>query len=196
MKNIEDLHCPNCGAPVTTEICPYCNVRTGLDTKYADMEYPVIECKEAVLNFWNTIFPGIFAVAFGCAGLSSFFMLNSFESHFDDFTTGFKFFPIPFLLIGVSAFIIVIIHLRRYLLVKSFGKEITATVYGYMDDNLYINGNPAQIVKLLVDTNEGKRFILYQLKDIKKPYKVNSIIDLVVYKNYFLISKKNKNYFN
>ena len=196
MKKIDELHCPNCGAPVTTEICPYCKVRTGLDTKDADMEYPVIDCKEAILNFWNTIFPGIFAFGFGLSGITSYFMLNSFEKNFDSFMSGFKFFPIPFITIGLIALIIVIVHLRRYLLVKSFGKEIKATVYGYMDDNLYINGNPAQIVKLLVDTNEGKRFILYQLKDIKKPYKVNSTIDLVVYKNYFLISKKNKNYFN
>ena len=51
--------CPNCGAPITTEICPYCHNKTGLDTKNADMEYPVIDCKEATINFWNTIFPMI-----------------------------------------------------------------------------------------------------------------------------------------
>ena len=55
----------NCGAPITTEICPYCNVMTGLDTKNADMEYPVIECKEANVGFWNVVFPMIFAFAFG-----------------------------------------------------------------------------------------------------------------------------------
>ena len=58
-------NCTNCGAPITTEICPYCNVMTGLDTKHADMEYPVIECKEANVGFWNVVFPMIFSVLFG-----------------------------------------------------------------------------------------------------------------------------------
>ena len=64
-----EKNCPNCGAPITTEICPYCNVVTGLYTQNADMEYPVIECKEANMGFWNVIFPMIFAVSFGFAGL-------------------------------------------------------------------------------------------------------------------------------
>ena len=63
-----EKHCSNCGAPLTTEICPYCNVATGLDTRYADMEYPVIECKEANMGFWTVAFPMIFAVGFGFFG--------------------------------------------------------------------------------------------------------------------------------
>ena len=51
-----------------------------------------------------------------------------------------------------------------------------------------INGIPAQIVKLLVNTDEGPKFILYQLGDIKRPYKVNSKIELRVYNNLFLIN--------
>ena len=33
------------------------------------MEYPVLECKAASLNFWNIGFPMIFAVAFGLFGV-------------------------------------------------------------------------------------------------------------------------------
>jgi hypothetical protein len=65
-----------------------------------------------------------------------------------------------------------------------------------MDDNMMLNNSPAQIVKLLVDTNDGKKFILYQLRDTKRPYKVNSTISLLVYKNSFLIIDNKKNYFN
>ena len=61
-------NCPNCGAPITTEVCPYCNIMTGLDTKYADMEYPVIECKEASIRFVNFWLPMIVAVGFGFCG--------------------------------------------------------------------------------------------------------------------------------
>ena len=63
-----------------------------------------------------------------------------------------------------------------------------------MDDNVILNGSPAQIVELLVNTNEGPRFILYQLADIKRPYKINSKIKLLVYKDIFLV-KKEKNYY-
>ena len=63
------INCKNCGAPVTSEICPYCGSMTGLNTAKADMEYPVLECKEVNIGFWNVIFPGIFFVMFGLIGL-------------------------------------------------------------------------------------------------------------------------------
>ena len=43
------------------------------------MEYPVLECKEAAVNFWTLWFPIIFAVAFGMSGLSV--LLISFFIH-------------------------------------------------------------------------------------------------------------------
>lgn len=64
-----------------------------------------------------------------------------------------------------------------------------ATVYGYMDDNVLINGRPAQIVKLLVQTPRGPRFILYQLGDTLKRYGVNDSVDIMMYENYFMICK-------
>lgn len=186
-------NCPNCGAPVTTEVCPYCNNMTGLDTKYADMEYPVIECKEASVGFWSVMFPMIFALSFGFAG---FVMPILF------FAIGGDFFPkvtilffIPFAAVGIVAFVIAVKPILRYLSLKMHGKDIYATVYGYMDDNVLLNGNPAQIVKLLVQSNDGPKFILYQLGDIKQPFKVNSQIKLKVYKDIFLIENKKQYYF-
>ena len=85
--------------------------------------------------------------------------------------------------------------LIRNISLKSHGEDIYATVYGYMIDNLFINGNPAQIVKLLVQSNDGPKFILYQLGDIKQPFKVNSQIKLKVYKDIFLIENKKQYYF-
>ena len=85
--------------------------------------------------------------------------------------------------------------LDRFLKVKFFGKEIEATVYGYMNDNVLINGSPAQIVKLLVQTNDGPKFILYQLGDIKQPYGIKTTLKLKVYKDIFLIVNKQQYYF-
>ena len=184
-------NCPNCGAPITTEVCPYCNNMTGLDTKYSDMKYPVIECKEANVGFWNVVFPMIFALSFGFAGLCMPLMIF-LEG---EFTLSLFIFFIPFAVVGIVAFVIAVKPILRYLSLKMHGKDIYATVYGYMDDNLLINGNPAQIVKLLVQSNYGPKFILYQLGDIKQPFKVNGQIKLKVYKDIFLIENKKQYYF-
>ena len=186
-------NCTNCGAPITTEICPYCNVMTGLDTKNADMEYPVIECKEANVGFWNVVFPMIFAVLFGgpCIAMPLLF-LSMGPPEMANFIL--PMFMIP-AIIAIVAFIIGIIPVLRHISIKTKGKEIDATVYGYMDDNILMNGQPAQIVKLLVQTSEGPKFILYQLLDIKQPFKINSNIKLKVYKDIFLIENKKQYYF-
>ena len=193
MRNInQTTHCSNCGAPATTEICPYCHVSTGIDTKNADMEYPVIDCKEANLGFFNVLFPLIFTVAFGFAG----YMSTALTKTLNQWTAGNHFnIGIIFTVISVIAFVIAAIPVTRFLLISMAGKEIEATVYGYMDDNIFINGSPAQIVKLLVNTNDGKKFILYQLGDIKQPFKINSTIKLNVYKNLFMIKNKKQYYF-
>lgn len=192
IRNISNLNCPNCGAPVTTEICPYCNAVTGLDTKSADMEYPVIECKEANINFWTVVFPMIFAFSFGGFGIS--FPILALMQGFDEFIQVLLFCSI-FAIIGIVAFIIGIKPIVIYFLVNTKGQDIDATVYGYMNDNILLNGYPAQIVKLLIYTNDGYKFILYQLGDIKQPFKINSTIKLKVYKDMFLIPKKKQYYF-
>ena len=185
-------HCHNCGAPVTSEICPYCNAATGLDTRFADMEYEVIDCREANMNFWNVIFPMIFAFSFGSVGLFIPFVLMIDDAE----VLPIILFLGMFGLIGLVAFIIGITPVIRHLMIKYRGRDIEATVYGYMDDNTLLNGAPAQIVKLLVNTDEGPKFILYQLGDTKQPFKINSKINLQVYKDMFYMPKKKKYYFN
>lgn len=177
-------NCPSCGAPVTSEICPYCGTPTGLDTARADMEYPVIECKEASLDFWNVCFPAIFAVAFGFAGSTPIIAsIVSGEGLIPALIS------IPFLLVGIVAAFLVIRAVLRYIKIKTNGKKMKATVYGYMNDDVLINGYPAQIVKLLVQTPSGPRFILYQLGHTRQPYGVNDQLNILVYQNCFMIDK-------
>ena len=107
----------------------------------------------------------------------------------------FLFVAIPFFIVGVTMWCAVLTPLLRYIKVKFFGKEIEATVYGYMNDNVLINGSPAQIAKLLVQTNDGPKFILYQLGDIKQPYGIKTTLKLKVYKDIFLIVNKQQYYF-
>ena len=176
--------CPSCGAPVVAEICSYCGTATGLNTAEADMEYPVLECKAAALSFWTVWFPMIFAVAFGGAGL--IVLLIGIIAVGEAFMV---LISLPFLLIGIVASWLVLRSVLRYTKVKTHGKMITATVYGYMNDNVLINNQPAQIVKLLVQTPNGPRFILYKLGNTLKPYGINDTIDIMVHEDCFMIVK-------
>lgn len=182
--------CPYCGAPITSEICPYCGSVTGLDTASADMEYPVIECKEAHLNFWNLAFPAIFAVGFGFFG---FIFPLVFSTTADEVDGLFKIICLPFGLIGGVAFIIIIRNLYYFISVHLAGKVIEGKVYGYADDNVLLNGQPAQVCKILLHTSHGPRFIMYQLNSTEHPYGINDRIDVKVYKDRFSIVK-NSNY--
>lgn len=198
------INCKNCGAPVTSEICPYCGSLTGLVTATANMDYPVLECKETNINFWNVVFPAVFFLTFGVLGIiipltfykTSQSMTDNFKSvsGFDgfmsfDFASPVLFMCIPFLLIGLAAFVIMIKPIIRYIILKTRGKQIQGTVYGYVNDNVLLNGSPAQTVKILVQSPEGPRFIMYQLGRTDHPYGINSKIDLYVYNNYFMIDK-------
>ena len=189
------LTCRNCGAPITSEICQYCGCRTGLSTDEANADYPIIECKEANLGFWTIGFPLIFAVGFGFIGgiLPIVLYLTSkemFSKTIIDKPINLYFSCLLFLLIGIIAAVIAIKPIIRYIILKSKGKLIKATVYGYTNDNVLLNNRPAQVVKLLADTPSGKRFLMYQLGNPGRPYGINTELELFVYKEYFLIVKK------
>ncbi|MBO6231699.1 MAG: hypothetical protein J6O50_14165 [Ruminiclostridium sp.] len=195
MSNITPgMTCRNCGAPITSEICQYCGCSTGLDTYSADMQYPTLECKEATINFWTVAFPLVFALSFGIGGsVIPFAVFSDMAAGVDNNTPQERImvllFCIPFLAIGIAAAVIAIKPVIRYFIIKSKGKHIDAVVYGYADDHVIMNGRPAQVVKLLIDTPIGKRFIMYQLGNTDQPYGINTTIGLVVYKNYFMIEK-------
>lgn len=144
-------------------------------------DFPTLECKAARVGFFNCVFPAIFAVAFGSVGAITPLVISMKGEK------EFLFIGIPFAVIGLVSAIIALIPLTRYFKVKSRGKEIHGLVCGYMDDNVSINGVPAQIVVLLLDTPVGKRYINYKLGTVQRPYAINSWVDLLVSGDYFLI---------
>ncbi len=180
--------CPKCGAPVTSEICPYCGAMTGLDTASANMEYPVLECKEAHLNIWNLQFPAVFAGGFGLFGVLFTFAFSRIATDTVVYNM-FRYIGIPFLAIGIVALFIVLKNIYFYLTVQYAGKYIEGTVYGYADDNFVINNKHAQTCKILLHTPDGPRFIMYQLGDTAHPYGINDKVALKVYKNRYSIIK-------
>lgn len=188
MEKSKVYTCSHCGAAVTSEICPYCGSVTNVDTSDAYMDYPVLECKEATLGFWTTLFPLIFAVMFSMGGIMMLMILLTGKA--DDGSEPFLILAsIPFFGVGIAATVIVLINLLRYIILKSKGKHITGILYGYTNDNVLLNGHPAQVAKILVDTPNGKRFIMYQLGSTDKNIDINSDVNLLVYKNIFMIEK-------
>lgn len=183
-QNNQNKTCPSCGAPIVSEICAYCGTATGLNTAKADMEYPVLECKSVTLNFWTIWFPMIFTGAFGVPGL---IILLVYVMAFRNYIL--LLLGVPFLLVGIITAVIILRTVFRYIKVKSNGKIIQGTVYGYINDSFTINNQHAQIVKLLVQTSKGPRFILYPLGSTLKKYGINDKIDILVYGNNYMICK-------
>ena len=176
--------CPNCGAPTLSEVCQYCGQYVGTaTTQELSAEYPTLECKNASLTFWNVLFPMIFCLSFGFFG----FIFPLLFRGMDEGEWMVQIISLPFAAISLVAGAIVLIHVIRYVLVMTQGTETTAVVYGYMNDTISYNNAPGQVVKLLLDTPNGKRFIYYKTGRTDKPYAVNHPVRLKIYRNLFRI---------
>lgn len=198
LKNPEEVrNCPKCGARLLSEVCQFCGTYIG-EVATADLtpEYPVVQCKNAKLGFWNIGFPLMFGGIFLCVSLPMFILSFFIDSKGGDTEGMGKFmtiFTIPFMLIGVIAIIIAIRAYLRHLAVKKGGVVRSGVVYGYMDDTVAYNGVNGQKIKILVDTSEGKKFILLPLGTTTKPYEVNSEVQVLLNEdNAMILDKKIK----
>lgn len=178
LKRPEEVrNCPKCGARLLSEVCQFCGTYIGeVATGDLTPEYPLVECKNGKLGFWNIGFPFMFGGIFLGVSLP---MLIIFLA------TGFApwyiiLFFIPFILIGIISIIVGIRAFLRHLSVKKSGVVRTGVVYGYMDDTVAYNGVNAQKIKILLDTSEGKKFILLPLGTTTKPYEVNSEVQVML----------------
>lgn len=61
-----------------------------------------------------------------------------------------------------------------------------------MDDMVAYNGVNGQKVKILLDTSEGKKFILLPLGTTAKIYEVNSTVDVRLFDNWAVVVSKKK----
>ena len=185
----EVRNCPKCGASVLSEVCQFCGTYIG-QVATADLaaEYPLVECKSAKIDFWNVAFPTMFGAIF--LGVSLPMLIVSNLQGGVPFYTNFFF--IPFILIGVIAIGIALRRLFFCLKVKSKGVLRSGVVYGYMDDMVAYNGVNGQKVKILLDTSEGKKFILLPLGTTAKIYEVNSTVDVRLFDNWAVVVSKKK----
>ena len=166
MSSFKDMHCTKCGAPITSEICPYCNTATSLASEYAYADYPEVKCKIANLDISKDIlYVFSLAIIFLFVALSLLIIKIVILAILC---------AIP----SIIYFVSIIKTITRFLLVKIKGKNIKGKVYGY---------NDSIFMKILVNTDEGPKFIFLKVNTKKKKYMVNSEIDLKVYKNIVLI---------
>ena len=169
--------CPSCGAPALSEVCQYCGTYVGtVATSELTPEYELVHCKNAKLTFWNAAFPAMFGFSFTCGGIGSILaaLAPSSESSGS-----------PVVLI-LSSFMFM--SFKRFLETKTHGVVREGVVYGYMDDVISYNNNNGQQVKILLDTAEGKKFILLPLGTPVKLYEINSPIRVRLYKTFAMIT--------
>ena len=193
--------CKYCGAPATTEICPFCHNPTGIKPLQADLDYPMINCKPAHLDKKR-----LREYILGIVVYSIFILppiIFSYGSGMRIFTSVFFACSIFIIFVIIEYVIPLFKMISRFILVKSHGKKITATVYGYMDyirvrgemQNIENNSNTQitynqlaqKTVKLLANSKQGKRFILYPLGINEKPFEINQEVQLMYYKDCFIL---------
>ena len=196
--------CPNCGAPVTTEICEFCGSPTAVASKNADMKYPAIECAEVDDDGRSAdqlVFMGGTFIGFAIATPIFFYKLTG--SVLGDGGNGFMLFVcILFGIIGLIMTIAGLKHTCKHMLVSVFGKEIHGYVWGYMDNERHdgvIHGGiedrtGGQIMKILTNTDNGPVFLLYELHHDEQPYGIKQTVTLKKLGQKYLLtglSKKN-----
>ncbi len=193
-EQIQILECPKCGAPVISEVCPYCHNATGYSVSEIDQDINIIECKEVHFDKQRFktfgLFGGVF-LFFGLLLIISQVNGPSAGTPLEGLFLVTTIFMSLFLFIPAACFLMpIILRGIRYLILKCFGKKIRGTVIGYCNDNFTVNGHTLQVVKILFEFKSGKYVMLYQLGTATQPYKVNSQIDVIYYKGIAMITKE------
>ena len=181
--------CPNCGAPVTTEICEFCGASTAVASKNADMKYPAIDCDEVDdegKSENQMLFMGVVFLV-SCIGIPTFFIRITGEVDPKDMNA----WPMMLfcLVFGTIGFLMTIAGLRhkcKHMAVSLFGKPVHGYVWGYMDNKRLdgiIHGGiedryGGQILKILTNTNTGPVFLLYELHHDEQPYGIKRMVTL------------------
>ena len=181
------VKCNKCGKLVITEICPDCGAANGLENIKTDYDFPKIKCDDTnitkeyyvlfvitsiVILFWlyvNSVLWGLFI-------------------HKDGFLFGLIY----------NSFMIAIINMFLTPIIKQYktcmdiednGKEIEGIVYGteYKGSNLRGSTVTYTIFKILVETKNGYRFVLYKMQNTNKKYKVNTKLKLKEHKGKYML---------
>ena len=181
------VKCNKCGKLVITEICPDCGAANGLENIKTDYDFPKIKCDDT--NITKEYY-----VLFVITSIVILFWLyiNSILWRLFIDKEGFLFGLI------YNSFMIAIINMFLTPLIKQYktcmdiednGKEIEGIVYGteYKGSNLRNSTVTYTIFKILVETKDGYRFLLYKMQNTDKKYKVNTKLKLKEHKGKYML---------
>ena len=147
------------------------------------MKDNIINCKDANVNFTNTVLTLIFTIPVLFCFLSA--IVESEEMLL-----------ISIIFVIIDCIVMYYFALRRmirYIVVRKKGVVVSAIVKGYCDDIYSINEQTAQKILLSLKTDNGIKEICYRLSNSKKDYEINSEIKLYMYNDIYLIKDKKQN---
>lgn len=176
--------CINCGRPVESDQCPYCNKDSFVDTSKSYDDIPFTECKKATFDFWGVIFPLFMGIPFTAAGsipLVIFFINKSNEPLWVYIELAI------FFVVGLCFTIAALTKIIRTIIISLNGTEINGYVIDCETNNTYYNGRPGHVLIIKIDTDEGPKRIKYNLSSPTTKYDVQSMVVLKQYKHYFRI---------
>ena len=172
------VKCNNCGKLVKTEICPDCGAANGLENIKTDYDFPKIKCDDTnitkeyyvlfvitsiVILFWLYINSVLWRLFIDKEGFLFGLIYNSF------------------MIAIINMFLTPIIKQYKTCMdIEDNGTEIEGIVYGteYKGSNLRGSTVTYTIFKILVETKNGYRFVLYKMQNTNKKYKVNTKLKL------------------
>ena len=193
-EEIHILECPKCGAPVISEVCPYCHNATGYSASEIDQDINIIECKEVHFDKQRFKIYGLFGGVFLFFGLLMVISQIMGPGSSGPLAGVFWVSTIImslFLFIPAGCFLFpLIIRGFRYCILKKCGRRIKGTVIGYCNDNFTVNGHTLQVVKILFEVKSGRYVMLYQLGTATQPYKINSKLDVIYYRGIAMITEE------
>lgn len=179
--------CPSCGYPTTEEKCYYCNSEPAISSQYANLNYPIVECKEA--NLSPFLYSEYIKLGVCFTIIIILFLIICFLVKEDNYGA-ILFFAIFFGIVPVMCAHTIIKHKKRYDIVKENGKEIEGIVCGYLYDRVKVRHRYLKIAKILINKDTDPKYIMYHLGTKYCPYPINSTIILLSYENLYSILDK------
>lgn len=182
------IKCPECGNSVTTEECPKCNSKTGLQDNDGEYDYPIIKCEDTnlTLSYYFSLLADLIIVAF-------FLFIDIILFNILRYSiVGLIFLLITNVFAVVFISIIIGNPITRYktcMDIEDYGKEIEGIIYGVTNVDTNENGSLTYYVtyKILIEKEDGYKFLSYKLPKPKEIFKVNTKVILKEYEDKYML---------
>ena len=190
-------YCSKCGAQITTEICPYCS-NTSIINQNKTTEYQTINCKTLDISIGKIL--GYIILIVWTLPLAIWFTTFMLSQEFGELNM-YLVYVIPLVVIGITSLVLLIFNLCKNNELNKNGVEIEGIIKEYKTETNSLTQIENLYVKILLEINEDKKYILLKLaKKNKKRYSykttryienhpIESKIKLKTYNDWYKIIK-------